>query len=89
MRILLKTGDQDPAIYCSVCGQGFVSTWERESEFEKGAALVGISQALREHHRGCPGREAHPGRGFEVQEWSSLAAFPGVALPGTAPTWAL
>ncbi len=53
------------------------------------AALPEIQETLRRHHRNAPGPEAHPNDSFPVPEWSGAGAFPGAAIPGTAPSWDL
>jgi hypothetical protein len=89
MQVLCKRTDGNAETHCCVCGQGFVMFWDRQSRTERMAALREIQETLRRHHRNAPGPEAHPNDSFPVPEWSGAGAFPGAAIPGTAPSWDL
>lgn len=89
MQILCKSIDENADTCCSVCGQGFVLYWERESKSERTEALREVDKALRSHHSSLTGPEAHPTRGFLVPEWEGAVASSGAAILGNAPSWAL
>lgn len=90
MQVLCKSSNQEAAeTRCSVCGQGFVLFWERQSKSERATALREVDKTLRSHHSRNAGPEAHPDRGFVVPEWSGPVAFSGAAILGNAPSWAL
>jgi hypothetical protein len=89
MQVLCKSSTENADTSCSVCGQGFVLFWERETKAEKAQALREIDKTLRNHHREQAGPEAHPVRGFLVPEWKGQIAFSGAAILGNAPSWAL
>ena len=89
MQVLCKRTNGNAETHCCVCGQGFVMFWDRQSRTERMAALPEIQETLRRHHRNAPGPEAHPNDSFPVPEWSGAGAFPGAAIPGTAPSWDL
>jgi hypothetical protein len=88
MKVLCKIGDGATEICCSVCAQGFVLYWERQTHSERAAALKEVARTLRSHHSRHAGPEAHPQRGFIVPEWNGPVAHTG-ANPGSAPPWAL
>lgn len=89
MQVLCKSSDENSETRCSVCGQGFLLYWERQTKVERTRALKEIEQVLRKHHYNQPGPEAHPVRGFLVPEWNGPVAFSGAAILGNAPSWAL
>jgi hypothetical protein len=89
MQVLCKSTNGNAEVYCSVCGQGFVMFWERQSRNERAECMHEIEKALRGHHREIEGREAHPQTGFLIPEWDGPIAFSGAAILGHAPTWAL
>ena len=89
MQVLCKSTSQTPEICCSVCGQGFLLHWERQSKGERAAALQEIVKTLRSHHLKGSSPEAHPRRGFIVPDREGPDAFSGAAILGHAPTWAL
>ena len=89
MQVLLKTSEQNVETHCSVCGQGFVMYWERQTRMEKDEALRAIDETLRMHHCTHSGLHVHPDRGFLVPEWNGPVAFSGAAILGNAPSWAL
>jgi hypothetical protein len=89
MQVLCKSTSFTPDLCCSVCGQGFVLSWERQSRAERAAALKEISKTLRTHHLKGSGREAHPQRGFLVSDGPAAIAPSDAATLGHAPSWAL
>ena len=104
MQVLCKKTDGNAETHCCVCGQGFVMFWDRQSRYERIAALHEIQQTLRRQHSHAGGPEAHPRESFPVPEWNGAgvfsnlaakgatgqgAAVKGTAIPGTAPTWDL
>jgi hypothetical protein len=89
MQVLCKSSKGAFETSCSVCGQGFVLFWERQTKMEKATALREVAKILRGHHNRKAGPEAHPDRGFLVPEWDGPIAFSGAALLGSAPSWAL
>jgi len=89
MQVLCKSCDESFETCCSVCGQGFVLFWERQTKMEKSYALNEIAKTLRSHHYNQAGPEAHPQKGFLVPEWNGPIAFSGAAILGNAPSWAL
>ena len=89
MQVLCKSSNDATEVSCSVCGQGFVLFWERQTRMEKTTALREVATKLRSHHMQLEGREAHPERGFLVPEWNGPIAYSGAAILGNAPSWAL
>lgn len=89
MQILCKSSEASAETFCSVCGQGFVLYWERQTRMQPDEALVEVQNALRTHHRRHDGSEVHPAHGFLVPDWDGPIAFSGAALLGNAPSWAL
>ena len=89
MQVLCKSSKDSTETVCSVCGQGFVLFWERQTKGEKAAALRDVATTLRAHHNEKEGPEAHPDRGFLVPEWNGPIAYSGAAILGNAPSWAL
>ena len=89
MQVLCKSTSDSPDLCCTVCGQGFVLLWERHSRAERATALREIASALRGHHHKVSGVDAHPRRGFIVQDLNGSAEFSGAAISGHAPSWAL
>ena len=89
MQVLCKSSKEQTETCCSVCGQGFVLFWERQTKMEKASALKEVEKTLRSHHNKQDGPEAHPERGFLVPEWNGPIAFSGAAILGNAPSWAL
>ena len=89
MQVLLKTSESTVETRCSVCGQGFVMFWERQSKSERSEALRQIDSTLRSHHSATEGNHVHPVKGFLVPEWNGPIAFSGAAILGNAPVWAL
>ncbi|KAA6463043.1 hypothetical protein DYQ86_06835 [Acidobacteria bacterium AB60] len=89
MQVLCKSSNDHVETNCSVCGQGFVLFWERQTKMEKATALQEIARTLRGHHDRIGGPDAHPNRGFLVPEWNGPVAFSGAAILGNAPSWAL
>lgn len=88
MQVLLKSAENGVETRCSVCGQGFVMFWERQTKMERAEALREIETVLRKHHH-AGGSHVHPERGFLVPEWNGPVAYSGAAILGNAPTWAL
>jgi hypothetical protein len=88
MQVLLKSAESGVETRCSVCGQGFVMFWERQSKMERGEALREIEVTLRHHHHAA-GTHVHPDKGFLVPAWDGPIAFSGAAILGNAPVWAL
>lgn len=89
MQVLCKSSNEEVETCCSVCGQGFVLFWERQTRMERAQALKEVAKALRRHHDKLAGPEAHPQHGFVVPEWDGPVAFSGAAILGNAPSWAL
>ena len=87
MQVLCKKTNGNAEMRCSVCGQGFVIFWERQSRTERAEATREIQMTLRHQHRTQKGPEAHPNGGFMVPEGSSSGS--GAAIAGHAPSWAL
>ncbi|WP_263355550.1 hypothetical protein [Acidicapsa ligni] len=89
MQVLCKSAESSVETRCSVCGQGFILFWERQTRMEKGEALRQVETTLRHHHHKGPGAQAHPVTGFLIPAWDGPIAFSGAALLGNAPAWAL
>jgi len=89
MQVLCKSSKDHVETNCSVCGQGFVLFWERQTKMEKATALKEVAKTLRSHHTRKDGPEAHPDRSFLVPEWNGPIEFSGAAVLGNAPSWAL
>ena len=89
MQVLLKSAESAVETRCSICGQGFVMFWERQTKMERTEALREIDSTLRMHHHTSEGTQAHPVKGFLVPEWDGPIAFSGAAILGNAPVWAL
>ena len=89
MQVLCKTSSEGVEARCSVCGQGFVLYFERQTQMEHDEALAEVEMTLRNHHRSSNGMGAHPDRGFLVPAWDGPVAFSGAAILGNAPSWAL
>lgn len=90
MQVLLKTTTEAAVeTRCSVCGQGFVMFWERQTKMERSEALREIESTLRHHHHQGAGPQVHPVKGFLVPAWDGPIAFSGAAILGNAPVWAL
>jgi hypothetical protein len=86
---VLKTTSDSPDVCCTVCGQGFILFWERQSRAQRTLALREISRTLRNHHHKLSSCDAHPQRGFVVPDGHGPAEFSGAAILGNAPSWAL
>jgi len=89
MQVLCKSTNGNAEMHCSVCGQGFVMFWERQSHSARIEAIKDIQLTLRHQHRAQKGPEAHPNGGFLVPEGKGSGTATGAAIPGHAPTWAL
>jgi hypothetical protein len=89
MQVLLKSTDAEAETRCSICGQGFVMFWERQTKIERTETLRLVESTLRHHHQAGPGTEVHPVKGFLVPPWDGPIAFSGAAILGNAPVWAL
>jgi hypothetical protein len=89
MQVLCKSTNGNAEMHCSVCGQGFVMFWERQSRPERVEAMREVQKTLRHQHRNEKGPEAHPNGGFLVPEWNGSVAVSGAAILGQAPSWAL
>jgi hypothetical protein len=89
MQVLLKSTESAVEARCSVCGQGFVMFWERQTRMERAEALREIDATLRKHHQTSAGAHVHPVKGFLVPAWDGPIAFSGAAILGNAPVWAL
>lgn len=89
MQVLCKSTNGNAEMHCSVCGQGFVMFWERQSRSERVEAIREVEMTLRHQHRNQKGPEAHPNGGFLVPEWNGSIAASGAAILGHAPSWAL
>ena len=89
MQVLCKVTSSAADVCCSVCGQGFALYWERQTRTERAQAIREIGRTLRGHHSSKSGPEAHPQRGFLVQEGTGTVPFSGAAVTGNAPPWAL
>jgi len=88
MQVLLKSVENDAETRCSICGQGFVMFWERQTKAERAEALREVEATLRlQHHTG--NAQVHPEKGFLVPAWDGPVAFSGAAILGNAPVWAL
>ncbi len=89
MQVLCKSTSGFAETHCSICGQGFVMFWERQSRAERLEAMREIQKTLRHQHRNQKGVEAHPNGGFLVPEWKGSNSGSGAAILGQAPSWAL
>ncbi len=89
MQVLCNSSNGVGDVCCSVCGQGFVLDWERQTKMERAQALIEVAKTLRSHHATLAGPEAHPVRGFLVPETNGLTTISGAAPSGHAPRWAL
>ena len=89
MQVLCKITKGNAETHCGICGQGFITFWDRQSRNERVAALHEIQETLRRHHRTSPGPEAHPTAGFPVPDWNGSTGLESVAESGNAPTWGI
>jgi hypothetical protein len=89
MQVLCKASTTASDVRCSVCGQGFVVYWERQSPEEQAAALAMVQKQIADHHRLGSDPEAHPTAGFNVPQWNGLPKFSAAALLGGAPEWSV
>jgi hypothetical protein len=89
MQVLCKTSNVSIETRCSVCGQGFVLYWERQTPSERADALRDVEAALRNHHGDGNSPAVHPEHGFLVPAWDGPIAFSGAAILGNAPSSAL
>jgi hypothetical protein len=89
MQVLCKSTRGNAEMHCSVCGQGFVMFWERQSRSERVESIREIQTTLRHQHRCHKGPEAHPNGSFLVPELNGSVATLGIAAHGHAPSWAL
>jgi hypothetical protein len=89
MQVLCKSSEGAVETRCSICGQGFLLFWERQTRMERAEALREIDLALREHHLEGFESNVHPKKGFLVPAWDGPIAYSGAALLGNAPAWAL
>lgn len=89
MQVLCKSTEGNAEMHCSICGQGFLMYWERQSKAERQDAINEIQTSFRKQHRNLRGPEAHPRGGFLVPDWSGSVAASGAAILGHAPSWAL
>ena len=89
MQVLCKSTNDSAEVCCSVCGQGFVMFWDRQSSAERVAALAEIQSVLVNHHRSTITPLAHPNNGFLVPAWDGPVAYSAAALLGHAPAWAI
>jgi hypothetical protein len=89
MQVLLKSSNESVETRCSVCGQGFLLYWERQTPLEQAETLREVETTLRNQHCNGIGAAAHPEHGFLVPAWDGPIAFSGAAMLGNAPSWAL
>ena len=89
MQVLCKSTTGFAETHCSICGQGFVMFWERQSRDERIKSMAEIQKTLRHQHRSHRGPDAHPNGGFLVPEWKGSISASGAAMLGQAPSWAL
>lgn len=89
MQVLCKSTNGLAETHCSICGQGFVMFWERQSRADRIECMRELQKTLRHQHRNQKGAEAHPNGGFLVPEWASSNSASGAAILGQAPSWAL
>src|ERR1700691_5175795 len=89
MQVLCKSTTGNAEMHCSVCGQGFVMFWERQSRNERVESIREIQTTLRRQHRNFKGPEAHPNGSFLVPESNGSTVTLGIASHGQAPSWAL
>jgi hypothetical protein len=89
MQVLCKSTNGNAEMHCSVCGQGFVMFWERQSRNERVECIREIQTILRRQHRSQKGPEAHPNGSFLVPESHGSVVTLGIASHGQAPSWAL
>ena len=87
MQVLCKATNGNAETFCSICGQGFVMFWDRQSRTERAAALREIQEALRHHHRSASGPEVHPTAAFPVPDWNGTAVHKDEDVSGSAPSW--
>jgi hypothetical protein len=89
MQVLLKSTEAAAETRCTICGQGFVMFWERQTKAERTESMRAVETALRHHHHAGGGPNVHPVKGFLVPAWDGPIAFSGAAILGNAPVWAL
>lgn len=89
MQVLLKSSNDCAETRCSVCGQGFLMFWERQTREEQAEALREVEMTLKNHHRSGDSMQVHPDHGFLIPAWDGPIAFSGAAILGNAPVWAL
>jgi hypothetical protein len=89
MQVLCKASMTASDVRCSVCGQGFIVYWERNSLEEQAAARAMVQKQLADHHRESGAHDVHPVAGFNVPQWSGLPKFSAAALLGGAPEWSV
>jgi hypothetical protein len=76
--IMSKSSQAAADTCCSVCGQGFVLDWERQTKVERAQALQEIARTLRGHHAKLAGPDAHPPCGFLVRSRMAPSLFPAL-----------
>jgi hypothetical protein len=89
MQVLCKSTNGIAETHCSVCGQGFLMFWERQSRSQRAEAIREIQMTLRHQHRNQKGPEAHPNGGFLVPERKGSDVASSTSMLGQAPSWAL
>ena len=89
MQVLCKTSNVSVDTRCSICGQGFMLYWERQTPQEQAEGLRDVEAVLRGHHRNGVAMSVHPDHGFLVPAWDGPIAFSGAAILGNAPNSAL
>ena len=89
MQVLLKSTEAAAETRCTICGQGFVMFWERQTKMERAESMRAVETALRHHHHAGGGPNVHPVKGFLVPAWDGPIAVSGAAILGNAPVWAL
>ena len=86
MQVFCRSTSGNAECHCSVCGQGIVIFWERQSRAERLEALREIQRELRNHHRYGSGVAAHPRDGFLYPAWNGHGLHSSTAIPARAPT---
>ena len=79
MQVLCKTSNVSEETRCTICGQGFVLYWERQTEIDHAEALRDVETELRNHHRsgngvGRPDRILGSGDSWQCAELGAVSS---------------
>ncbi len=87
MHVLCRTSETVCDVRCTVCGQGILIYWTRNSRPEREAIRRQVEEALAQQHHASPSRQVHPRTGFNVPEWPGLPSHFASALLREVSHW--